>query len=187
MKRIILFIALIFLFKGYATGQVAIVHDPTNFAKIGELFQKAQEQITFVKEQTQFLRDIEKELVKVNRKIETVRTIKQAIEQQSKYVQFFINSVGDVQESINPGVQATYLRRINSSKDRILDNTSYILQLLSDDLFKMSDYERMKLVKEALDESERQYQLAMAEKQRYKYINKKLIFLQKIANNGTPK
>lgn len=179
---VILFIFSFFL-KGQIGGQIGvqIVNDPTNLAKIKEVLEAGQEQINKIKEQTQILKDAQETLVKVNRKITEVNTIKDAINQQTKLISYFTNDLTDIQtNAVSLDAATTYLRRVDNYRNRVLDNNAYLLQLISDNVFQMSDYDRIKAMQDIVDDNNAILQQAFDEKDEYESLNKHLKRLEEL-------
>jgi len=185
MKRIIISFIL-FASVNFIYGQMGvpqIVNDPTNLAKIKEVLDASKQQIENIKEQTKVLQDARQALLKVNREINRINTFKNAIEQQSRLIDYFSNDIKDVTKNpVSDQALLTYLNRMESYRTQILDNNSLLLQLMSDGVYQMSDYERIKMAKEIIEDNEKVMAKAKSEKKRYEKMNEQLEILKSLKN-----
>ena len=179
MKRIfILFILLLTLTA--VKAQVQIVNDPTNLAKIAQVLEAGKQQIESIREQTKLFKEAQEAMRKVNRELNKIRTIKSAIEQQSRLIENFSQLTEVPQGQISDEALLTYLNRIESYRTQVIDNNQLILQLFSDEIFKMSDYERIKLMQETIEKNDIIMEKAKAEKKYYDEMNKQLEILMSL-------
>lgn len=158
-----------------------IVYDPKNFAEIQGLLTKASEQIKTFREQTSILKEAQESLNKVNTEVNNMRIMKRAITQQGQLIKYFVDdltNVGNIAK--NEYSLAIYLGRIDGYREQILDNSLDIVRVLSNNVLKMNDYERMKLVKELMQENEDIAAEARNEKMRFEEHNKQLSMLEEL-------
>lgn len=168
-----------FFVKAQIPAQV--VHDPTNLAKIKEVLETGQQQVNKIKEQTSLLKEARDAVSKVNREIMKISTLKNAVSQQEHLLNIFSSSLMDVESQAMSGeALSAYLNRMESYRTQILDNNSLLIQFISDNVFNMSDYERIKAMNDVVADNERIIQQAQIEKDNYEYFNHQLELISKM-------
>ena len=139
---------LLLLSSMYCYSQNPIVHDPGNAIHLVDGLKKAADQIKRIREQTQILQDAKDAVVKVNNNIRQVRGIKRMVEYNANIVTKINNELGSFLRS--PNLSEKDIKRTAANAERYLDlannNLSFLTNLLTDDYFKLSDYERILLI-----------------------------------------
>lgn len=164
-----------------------VVSDPNMLAASiqswGNQLKQAQESFKQMQEQTKFLKDASEALKKINTSISTMRSVKSLIEQQNQLVSFFSSEISRAQnESVNYEATTAYVKRLNNMQERIITNTSYLTQLLSEGIFNLSDGERLRELRTLEQENGTVITAALKEKDKFDTLNAQLREINRLMN-----
>ena len=152
-KSILIFIAFLFAFSN--VNAQMIVNDPAATGKLVIAIKKAKEQIERIKDQTKFLSDAKDAVVKVNNNVRQVQSLKRMVETNTKILTRLNSELGGYLSS--PSLSEQDVINANHNFNRLFSqaqsNIDFITNVLSDNYFKLSDYERLELIQKKEQES----------------------------------
>ena len=155
MKNLTLVFAIIVLSLSRSLYGQAVVHDPGNSVHLLTQIAKAKEQIEKIKDQTKFLSDAKDAIVKVNNNVRQVKSVKRIIDTNTKILTRLNSELGGYLSS--PSLSEQEVIRASNNFDKIFrqteNNIDFIGQILSDNYFKLSDYERLEIIHRKEQES----------------------------------
>ena len=186
MKKLIILFILGFSFTICIHAQM-VVSDPNMLAASlqswGNQLKQAQESFKQMQEQTKFLKDASDALKKINTSISTMRSVKSLVDQQSQLVSFFSSEISRAQnESVNYEATTAYVKRLNRMQERIITNTSYLTQLLSDGIFNLTDGERLRELRTLEQDNSTVLNATMKEKDKFDTMNAQLKEINRLMN-----
>lgn len=185
--RFFLIAILVFIYNINMRAQM-VVSDPNMLAvsieSWGNQLKQAQESFKQMQEQTKFLKDASESLKKINTSISTMRSVKSLIEQQSQLVSFFSSEINRAKDqSVNYEATTAYVKRLNGMQERMITNTTYLTQLLSEGIFNLSDGERLRELRALEQENGTVITAAMREKDKFDTLNAQLKEINRLMNN----
>ena len=160
MKKIALLITLFsFSFTYSQAGIPQVVNDPQANSSLVTRIAQGAEQVRNGLKEIEFLEDAKKTLVAVNTVIRDANEIKEIYALQVKILNNSTSRIKSLRESKQ--FTAKEMIDINNSYSTILDSSMKTLEtldkLLSDDIFKMKDADRLKFIKEIRSELQQKY------------------------------
>lgn len=159
--------------------QVQIVNDPTNLAKIKEMVKSSEETVGAMKKQLQYIEDAKKQLETVNSYVRQAQSTKKALERAQSLTNTITKAQSDLSSlGLDNNQIDTYSKTLNEIYANALGIISELTSILTDGSLKMSDAERLRMIKEA-DEAlwwketqiKRQVELAQKAKSRQATLN----------------
>ena len=164
-----------------------VVSDPNMLAASveswGNQIKQAQESFKQMQEQTKFLKDASDALKKINTSISTLKSVKSLVDQQSHLVSFFSSEISRAQnESVNYEATTAYVKRLNRMQERIITNTSYLTQLLSDGIFNLTDGERLRELRTLEQDNSTVLNATMKKKDKFDTMNAQLKEINRLMN-----
>lgn len=186
MKKLIILFILGFSYTVSSHAQM-VVSDPNMLAASleswGNQIKQAQESFKQMQEQTKFLKDASDALKKINTSISTLKSVKSLVDQQSHLVSFFSSEISRAQnESVNYEATTAYVKRLNRMQERIITNTSYLTQLLSDGIFNLTDGERLRELRALEQDNSTVIMTTMKEKEKFDTMNAQLKEINRLMN-----
>ncbi len=186
MKKLIILFILCFSYTISIQAQM-VVTDPNMLAASleswGNQLKQAQESFKQMQEQTKVLKDASEALKKINTSISTLKSVKSLVEQQSQLVSFFYSEISRAQkESVNYEATTAYVKRLNRMQERIITNTSYLTQLLSDGIFNLTDGERLRELRTLEQDNGAVITAAVKEKDKFDTMNAQLKEINRLMN-----
>lgn len=177
--RIYLIFACMLFFKISTMQAQLVVSDPSMLTESLRNWQnqleQAQKNLEAFKEQTSFLKEASDQVKKVNQAITTTRRVKQLFEQQQQIQNFLISEITSVgNNSVNYEATTSYIKRLNSLQEQLVSNYVYMSELITDDLFNLTDGERLKEINNVSIENQNLLNTAIREKSSFDSLNKKL-------------
>lgn len=138
-----------------ASCQGMPVYDNTNFISLAKQLIESGKQTSQLMQTVNFLKNQKENLEKVNSVIRQLNTLKELTNNNQRLFELVQSDLRDVLNS--PYIKAEEVSRISNSFDAIMINAvqslDYVEQILSSDLLKMTDAERVQLLQEKEEES----------------------------------
>lgn len=145
--------------------------------------QQAEQNFKQFQEQTKILKAASDALKKVNSNVATLRSVKSLVDQQSRLISFFSSEISRAKsQSVNYEATTAYVKRLNSMQERIITNTAYLTQLLSDGIFNLTDGERLRELRTLEQENGNVITAAMKEKDKFDTMNAQLKEIDRLMN-----
>lgn len=139
---------------GKTYSQAMIVNDPLNYAQIGLVLEEGLAQTENLQKSWAILKATKDAVDKVSSVVRTVEDIERVVNLSSSlYSQStsLIDRIKDMKDC-DPKYINSNIRLCLRYNTRILDTVNRLTALLTDDKFKLNDYERVKMVREEIDE-----------------------------------
>lgn len=146
--------------------------------------QQAEQNFKQFQEQTRILKAASDALKKVNSNVATLRSVKSLVEQQSRLISFFSSEISRAKsQSVNYESTTVYVKRLNNMQDRIITNTAYLSQLLSEGIFNMSDADRIRELRTIEEENGKIITVVLREKDKFDTLNAQLKEIDRLMKN----
>ncbi len=186
MKKLLILFVIAFSYAISIKAQM-VVSDPNMLAASvqswGDQLKQAQQSFKQMQEQTKFLQDASEALKKINASISTLKSVKSLVDQQTQLVSFFSSEIGRAKnESVNYEATTAYVKRLNNMQERIITNTAYLTQLLSDGIFNLTDGERLRELRTLEQDNGNVITAAMKEKEKFDTMNAQLKEINRLMN-----
>ncbi|MGL5919430.1 MAG: hypothetical protein ACRCZQ_02870 [Bacteroidales bacterium] len=154
MKKlaVILLLFVLYFQKGYA--QAAIVNDPLNYAQLSLVIEDGLEQTENLKKSWEIMKATKDAVDKVSSVVKTVEDIERVVNLSSQLYTTSSNLIERTKtlKGCDPKYINSNIRLCLRYNVRILDIVNRLTSLLTDNTFKLNDYERVKMVREEIDE-----------------------------------
>lgn len=155
MRRIII-VVVVLVISVHLKAQM-IVNDPLNYAQIGMVIDEGVKQTQSLKKSFELMKQTKENLDKVSSFVKTLEDIDKIISlSQSMYddTSFLIRRVKNIEGGISVEAANKIIAQSVTYNLRITNYVIKMTDLLTDNKFKLSDYERIELFRENLREME---------------------------------
>ncbi|HBU77825.1 MAG TPA: conjugal transfer protein [Muricauda sp.] len=145
-------IALIFAFllPGGATAQGMPVYDNTNFITLGKQIIESAKQTSELLKTVEFLREQKERIEKVNDVIKQLKAVRELTRNNERLFDMVRNDLREILDS--PHIRPEEVERISNAFNAIIEHSledlEFVEQILSSDFLKMTDAERIAVLKE---------------------------------------
>ena len=159
-----------------AKGQM-IVNDPLNYAQIGKVKDEGMKQTQTLKTSLWIMRKAGESLNKVNSFIKTLEDIEKVISLSQRMfddTNILINRMKNLDNGISVTNANKIIGQCVTYNLRITNTLTTMTDILTDNRYKMSDYERMELFRENLRDLERISMLIEDQSRRISRIESKI-------------
>lgn len=131
------------------SSPVQIVNDPTNLAKIKEIVQSGEETVSTMKQQIKYIEEAKEQLEKVNSYVRQASTTKKALENAKRLTTTITQAHTDLSKlNLDAGTLESYSQSLDNLYDGVLETISDLTAILTDGSLKMTDAERLRIIKE---------------------------------------
>lgn len=152
MKKIIIFSFLFYscnLLLAQVSSPVQIVNDPTNLAKIKEIVKSGEETVSTMKKQIEYIEQAKDQLEKVNSYVRQASTTKKALDNAKRLTTTITQAHTDLSKlNLDAGTLDSYSQSLDNLYEGVLETVSDLTVILTDGSLKMSDAERLRIIKE---------------------------------------
>lgn len=151
-KALILGIALSMLISlpGRATAQGMPVYDNTNFITLGKQIIESAKQTSELLKTVEFLREQKERIEKVSDVIKQLRAVRELTRNNGRLFDMVRNDLRDILDS--PYIRPEEVERISNAFNAIIEHSledlEFVEDILSSDFLKMTDAERIAVLKE---------------------------------------
>ncbi|QCX37386.1 conjugal transfer protein [Aureibaculum algae] len=149
IKKILLTTFCILLLKGHSVAQGEPVYDHTSYVEMGKALTEAGKQTDELLKTVKFLEEQKENIEKVSNVIKQLKAVKELAKNNER----LFNVVKDDLKAIldSPYIKPEEIERITESFNAIIDNAiksvELIEEILSNDNLKMTDGERLEMIK----------------------------------------
>ena len=149
IKTILLSITVVILVCATGTAQGEPVYDHTSFVEMGKALTEAGKQTDKLMKTVNFLKEQKENIDKVSNVIKQLKALKELAKNNER----LFNVVKDDLRAIldSPFIKPEEIERITNSFNAIIDNAikdvNFISEILSSDNLKMTDAERLEMIK----------------------------------------
>lgn len=172
MKRKVIFFAMLisFSFSGHSQGMP--VYDNTNFITLGKSLIESAKQTSQLLKTVQFLKAQKERLEQVSRVIKQIRAVKEIIE---NHQELYLLIQTDLQEILSsPYIREEEVDEISTSFNSVVslaqEDLKFIEQLLTSNLFHMTDAERLQVIEQYKERSRELLSEIALRKKRYRTV-----------------
>lgn len=150
IKALVLALTLTFLLPARATCQGMPVYDNTNFISLTKSLIESAKQTSELLKTVNFLKEQKENIEQVNNVIKQLNAVRELYRNNQRLYHII---QGDLREILNsPYIKADEVNRVSESFNRIMENAleslDYIEQILSSGSLKMTDAERVEVLKD---------------------------------------
>lgn len=155
IRKAILFTLFILLIKGHGVAQGEPVYDNSNFLQLGKSLTEAGKQTDKLIKTVEFLKKQKENIEKVSNVIKQLKAVKELAKNNERLFKVLKDDLGAILDS--PFIKPEEIERINNSFNAIIDNAikdvNFISEILSSDNLKMTDAERLEMIKAKEEQS----------------------------------
>lgn len=149
IKTILLITLFTLLLKGHSVAQGEPVYDHTNYVQLGKALTEAGKQTDKLIKTVEFLKKQKENIEKVSNVIKQLKAVKELAKNNERLFKVLQNDLKAILDS--PFIKPKEIERITHSFNAIIDNAikdvQFISEILSSDNLKMTDAERLEMIK----------------------------------------
>lgn len=172
MKKTISLLVVILAFSPNISAQGLPVYDNTNFLSLAKSIIESAKQTTQLMKTVQFLKQQKDNLVKVNNMVKQLKAVRKIASNNERLFNLVRRDLREILDS--PYIKPQEIDRVSYSFNLIIENSldgmEVIEQILSNNLLKMTDADRTKILKEMATSSEEMVAIIHQKTKRYREI-----------------
>ncbi|MBA4745932.1 MAG: conjugal transfer protein [Muricauda sp.] len=143
-------LSMVISLPGRATAQGMPVYDNTNFITLGKQIIESAKQTSELLKTVEFLREQKERIEKVNDVIKQLKAVRELTRNNGRLFDMVRNDLRDILDS--PHIRPEEVERISESFNAIIEHSledlEFVEDILSSDFLKMTDAERIAVLKE---------------------------------------
>ncbi|WP_199240647.1 conjugal transfer protein [Tamlana fucoidanivorans] len=171
-KTLVLAVLLVISTSGHILAQGMPVYDNTNFISFTKSLIESAKQTSQLLKTVQFLKTQKENIEKVNTVIKQLKAVRELTRNNQKLYNIIQNDLREILNS--PYIKSDEVNRVSASFNAIVDNSleglNYLDQILSSHNLKMTDAERVEVLKTMERQSQDMVAEIEAKTRRYKEI-----------------
>jgi len=155
IKKILIATFFTLLLKGHGVAQGEPVYDHTSYVEMGKALTEAGKQTDKLMKTVAFLKEQKENIDKVSNVIKQLKAVKELAKNNERLFNVVKDDLRNILDS--PFIKPEEIERITESFNAIIDNAikdvNFISEILSSDNLKMTDAERLEMIKAKEEES----------------------------------
>ena len=164
--------ATMLILSGHAVAQGMPVYDNTNFITLGKQIIESAKHTSELIKTVQFLKEQKERIEMVSNAIEQLKAIRQLVRNNERLYNMVRSDLRDILDS--PYIKTEEVERVSRSFNAIIENSlsdlEFINEILSSGYLKLTDAERMKVIREREQQSHEMVTEIERKTQRYRDI-----------------
>ena len=164
--------ATMLILSGHAVAQGMPVYDNTNFITLGKQIIESAKHTSELIKTVQFLKEQKERIEMVSNAIEQLKAIRQLVRNNERLYNMVRSDLRDILDS--PYIKTEEVERVSRSFNAIIENSlsdlEFINEILSSGHLKLTDAERMKVIREREQQSHEMVTEIERKTQRYRDI-----------------
>lgn len=160
------------ILSGHAVAQGMPVYDNTNFITLGKQIIESAKHTSELIKTVQFLKEQKERIEMVSNAIEQLKAIRQLVRNNERLYNMVRSDLRDILDS--PYIKTEEVERVSRSFNAIIENSlsdlEFINEILSSGYLKLTDAERMKVIREREQQSHEMVTEIERKTQRYRDI-----------------